>query len=204
MGWKGVSGYLIRPILSSLQHRANYYLNWLSWLIVFLGTMASPVSAALQFLRDRFPGRVITPDADTSAPALASAADFMTLTNQPWFSTCWQVPAAYILPESTSEVATALSIIKQSGIKFVVRSTGHNPNPGFSSIGAEGVLIDLARFQSREIVLHCAGRDKGSLSERAGGTTSNVKKLSGFHTDRKGGSQTVESGDLRSELPVWS
>ncbi|KAL2783765.1 6-hydroxy-D-nicotine oxidase [Aspergillus keveii] len=114
--------------------------------------MASPVSAALQFLRDRLPGRVITPDADTSAPASASAADFTTLTNQPWSSTCWQAPAAYILPESSSEVATALSILKQSGIKFVVRSTGHNPNPGFSSIGDEGVVIDLAKLQRREIV----------------------------------------------------
>ncbi|KAL3490398.1 hypothetical protein BJX62DRAFT_252037 [Aspergillus germanicus] len=115
--------------------------------------MAPPVSAAIQFLHDRLPGRVITPDADASAPASrsASGADFTTLTHQPWSSACWQAPIAYILPKTTAEVATAVSIIKQSGIKFVVRSTGHNPNPGFSSIGADGVVVDLANLQGREI-----------------------------------------------------
>ncbi|KAJ0415028.1 6-hydroxy-D-nicotine oxidase [Aspergillus carlsbadensis] len=112
--------------------------------------MASPISAAIQSLRDHLSGRVITPDPDLSASGPAS--DFTTLTNQPWSSTCWQPPAGYILPETTSDVATALSIIKESGIKFAVRSTGHNPNPGFSSIGPEGVVVDLAKLQSREII----------------------------------------------------
>lgn len=30
--------------------------------------------------------------------------------------------------------------------KFAVRSGGHSPNPGFSSIGSEGVLIELSNL----------------------------------------------------------
>lgn len=33
-------------------------------------------------------------------------------------------------------------------VKFAVRSGGHSPNPGFSSIGAQGILIDLHRLDS--------------------------------------------------------
>jgi FAD/FMN-containing dehydrogenase len=29
------------------------------------------------------------------------------------------------------------------GSKFAVRNIGHNPNPGFSSVGESGVLLDL-------------------------------------------------------------
>ncbi|KAL3461810.1 6-hydroxy-D-nicotine oxidase [Aspergillus heterothallicus] len=105
--------------------------------------MASPVSAAVQSICDALPERIVT---------AAAQPDFNALTNKPWSSTCWQAAAAYIFPEDAGEVATALKAIRQAGIKFVVRSTGHNPNPGFSSIGSDGVVIDVGKLQSRELV----------------------------------------------------
>ncbi|KAL2834783.1 6-hydroxy-D-nicotine oxidase [Aspergillus pseudoustus] len=119
--------------------------------------MTSSTSAALESLREALPGRVINPDGDASA---SGSADFTTLTNQPWSSTCWQTAAGYIFPENAAEVATALSIIKQTGIKFVVRSTGHNPNPGFSSIGPDGVVLDVGKLQSSELVDDNNGNNK--------------------------------------------
>jgi len=33
-----------------------------------------------------------------------------------------------------------------TGSRFAIRSGGHNPNVGFSSVGSEGLLIDLSRL----------------------------------------------------------
>lgn len=33
-------------------------------------------------------------------------------------------------------------------MKFAVRSGGHSPNPGWSSIGSQGILIDLSKLSS--------------------------------------------------------
>ncbi|KAL2816710.1 hypothetical protein BJX63DRAFT_419895 [Aspergillus granulosus] len=111
--------------------------------------MTPHISAAIECFRDRLPGRITTPGTDT---IVSASNDFTTLTNQPWSSTCWQTAAAYILLQNTTEVSTAVSIIKQTGIKLVVRSTGHNPNPGFSSIGSDGIVLDLGKLRSGDLI----------------------------------------------------
>lgn len=58
-------------------------------------------------------------------------------------SACW-LPAACILkPQSALDVALALRIVTTLQAAFAVRGAGHNANSGFSSIGQEGILIDL-------------------------------------------------------------
>ena len=44
-----------------------------------------------------------------------------------------------------------LKIITFSHVKFAVRSGGHNPNPGWGSIGSNGLLVDL--YQLNTLVL---------------------------------------------------
>lgn len=59
-----------------------------------------------------------------------------------------QEPYCIFMPRDTSEVATAVKIIAEYGVTFAVRSGGHSPNPGWSSVGAGGVLVDLQRLNS--------------------------------------------------------
>lgn len=48
-----------------------------------------------------------------------------------------------IKPSSTSDVSVSVKIIDYFEVKFAVRSGGHSPNPGWSSIGDEGILLDM-------------------------------------------------------------
>ncbi len=58
--------------------------------------------------------------------------------------TCW-LPAGCILRlRNAVEVALALRLVARFGATFAVRGAGHQPNVGFSSVGAHGVLLDLA------------------------------------------------------------
>jgi FAD/FMN-containing dehydrogenase len=41
-------------------------------------------------------------------------------------------------------VALALKIVTRLQSDFAVRSGGHNPSPGFSSVGQSGILLDLS------------------------------------------------------------
>ncbi|KAK8036503.1 FAD-binding domain-containing protein [Apiospora marii] len=60
--------------------------------------------------------------------------------------TCWLSPQCILQPESSLDVSRALLISTFLGSHFSVRSGGHNPNIGFSSIGSEGMLIDMAKL----------------------------------------------------------
>lgn len=60
--------------------------------------------------------------------------------------TCWLTPQCVLQPETALDVSNAILISSFLGSQFAVRSGGHNPNVGFSSIGNEGILIDLARL----------------------------------------------------------
>lgn len=51
-----------------------------------------------------------------------------------------------ILPRSTAETAKALKIVGFFKTKFSVRSGGHSPNPGWSSVNDAGILIDLQKM----------------------------------------------------------
>ncbi|KAH6674861.1 hypothetical protein B0J14DRAFT_699512 [Halenospora varia] len=60
-----------------------------------------------------------------------------------WSTTCWLPAACIVKLENTAEVALALRIVTFTNVKFAVRGAGHNSNPGFASIGEDGVLLDV-------------------------------------------------------------
>lgn len=62
--------------------------------------------------------------------------------------TCWAYPSCVIQPRKTTDVATSMQIINFYQVKFAVRSGGHSPNPGWSSVGSEGILLDLELLDS--------------------------------------------------------
>jgi FAD/FMN-containing dehydrogenase len=97
---------------------------------------------AIARLKAAFPGRVTTPDMGDAFQAEVSVA---------WSQTCWTRAAAYVRLQTAAEVANALGIVKETGTKFALRSTGHNPNAGFSSAGDTGVVLDLRNLSSREL-----------------------------------------------------
>lgn len=45
-------------------------------------------------------------------------------------------------------MSTSLRIIDFFEVKFSVRSGGHSPNPGWSSIDNQGILLDLEKLDS--------------------------------------------------------
>ena len=45
-------------------------------------------------------------------------------------------------------VSKTLRIISFYNIKFAIRSGGHSLNPGFSSVGKDGILIDMQRLNA--------------------------------------------------------
>ena len=63
-----------------------------------------------------------------------------------WSQTCWAAPTCVVLPRSSQDISRTLKIINFFQVKFAVRSGGHSPNPGWSSINNPGLLIDLQRF----------------------------------------------------------
>ncbi|EYB33398.1 hypothetical protein FG05_10609 [Fusarium graminearum] len=60
-----------------------------------------------------------------------------------WSATCHAIPSCIIKPTTTKHVSTAMKIISGLKSSFAVRSGGHSPNPGASSIDKTGVLIDM-------------------------------------------------------------
>ncbi|KAL8733402.1 MAG: hypothetical protein Q9181_003610 [Wetmoreana brouardii] len=68
-----------------------------------------------------------------------------------WSEACHAAPSCVLLPGTTAEVAKALKILNFFKTKFSVRSGGHSPNPGWSSVGEEGILIDLRRINQFSI-----------------------------------------------------
>ncbi|ROV92195.1 hypothetical protein VMCG_09279 [Cytospora schulzeri] len=86
-----------------------------------------------------------------------------------WSEACWEQPTCIIQPKAAQDVATALKIIKHFGVAFAVRSGGHSPNPGFSSITEPGILIDLSRLDEISV-----SDDKESVSIGPGQRWGNV------------------------------
>ncbi|KAL9118079.1 MAG: hypothetical protein Q9187_005380 [Circinaria calcarea] len=60
-----------------------------------------------------------------------------------WSQACWFSPSCVVFPESAQDVSKSLKIVNFFQTKFAVRSGGHSPNPGWSSMEKPGVLIDL-------------------------------------------------------------
>ncbi|CCC07600.1 hypothetical protein SMACR_08149 [Sordaria macrospora] len=74
-----------------------------------------------------------------------------------WSETCQMESRYVVLPRQAADVSKAMRVISFLGTKFAVHSGGHSPNPGSSSIGSEGILIDLQR--SRAVSLSCDRSD---------------------------------------------
>ncbi|KAM7211278.1 hypothetical protein V8F06_013335 [Rhypophila decipiens] len=71
-----------------------------------------------------------------------------TVIDANWSQTCRLRPHCIIQPRNVTDVSVSIRIISWVGAKFTVRSGGHSPNPGASSIGEDGLLIDLSRLKT--------------------------------------------------------
>ena len=58
-------------------------------------------------------------------------------------TTCWLPAACFIKIQNAVELALALKIVTVTQSKFAIRSVGYMANPGFSSVGDSGLLLDL-------------------------------------------------------------
>lgn len=87
------------------------------------------------------------------------------LLTSPRSSDCW-LPATCILKAHTSlDVALALRIATTMQATFAVRGAGHNANPGFGSIGDQGILLDLGEIN--QVILN----DDKSIASIGTGST---------------------------------
>ncbi|KAI0179261.1 hypothetical protein GGR52DRAFT_589004 [Hypoxylon sp. FL1284] len=71
-----------------------------------------------------------------------------TLVEINWSETCYAEPHCIVQPENSNSVSTILQIIRYYMVKFAIRSGGHSPNPGWSSIGGQGILLDMGKLNS--------------------------------------------------------
>ncbi|KAH8901332.1 FAD-binding domain-containing protein [Thozetella sp. PMI_491] len=71
-----------------------------------------------------------------------------TVVDENWSQTCIFEPFCIIQPKNAEEVSIVLRIINFFRLKFSIRSGGHSPNPGWSSVGEHGILLDLGRLNS--------------------------------------------------------
>ncbi|TVY40960.1 Bifunctional solanapyrone synthase [Lachnellula cervina] len=92
-----------------------------------------------------------------------------TLVDENWSQVVISEPYCILQPSNTNDVSNAVKIISYFQVKFAVRSGGHSPNPGFSSIGQGGVLLDLQKLD--QIVL---SSDKSVASLGPGGRWGDV------------------------------
>ncbi|KAI0103466.1 FAD-binding domain-containing protein [Daldinia grandis] len=71
-----------------------------------------------------------------------------TVVNENWSQTCIYQPHCIVQPTEAHHVSTLFKIISFFEVKFATRSGGHSPNPGWASIGSEGILLDMSRMNS--------------------------------------------------------
>ncbi|KAK8036139.1 FAD-binding domain-containing protein [Apiospora rasikravindrae] len=55
-------------------------------------------------------------------------------------------PHCVVAPTSVHAVSVTIKVLAFFQVKFAVRSGGHSPNPGFSSVGDSGILLDLSKL----------------------------------------------------------
>ncbi|TGJ86891.1 hypothetical protein E0Z10_g1856 [Xylaria hypoxylon] len=78
-------------------------------------------------------------------------------------STCWLDAACIVSPANATQVARVLSILNQLDTMFSIRSGGHKQNPGYGSIGENGVLVSTANINGLSL-----STDKTSIKVGAG------------------------------------
>jgi FAD/FMN-containing dehydrogenase len=94
------------------------------------------------------------------------------------------MPAAcFFRPQNSLEVALALRIVTTLQATFAVRSGGHNANPGFSSVGQQGIVLDLGALNQLTF-----NGDKSTVSFGPGNTWDKVYgAVGGFNLTVAGG-----------------
>ncbi|KAL3264517.1 hypothetical protein ABHI18_000732 [Aspergillus niger] len=121
-------------------------------------------AAALDQLRSIFP------DDSTDKVVINESADkYQAAVTCPWSQTCWTSAAAYVYLSTVQELTKALAIVQETGTKFAVRTTGHNPNAGFSSAGEAAVVLDIRQLRSKELL-----SDQGTARFGSGNTWGEV------------------------------
>ncbi|KAE8381334.1 hypothetical protein BDV26DRAFT_278900 [Aspergillus bertholletiae] len=87
--------------------------------------------------------------------------------------------AGYIYLSNIAELKEALAIVKKTGSKFAVRTTGHNPNSGFSSADMTAVPLEEQKLSA------IGGRDQqvGLGGFLLGGGMGALPNLYGLGTD---------------------
>jgi FAD/FMN-containing dehydrogenase len=81
------------------------------------------------------------------------------LIDEAWSQNCRLNASCVVTPDSAHEVSRLLQILSILDTKFAIRSSGHNTNPGFSSIGHNGVLIALEKLNTISI-----SADRGTVT----------------------------------------
>ncbi|KAI1113087.1 hypothetical protein F5Y14DRAFT_229472 [Nemania sp. NC0429] len=69
-----------------------------------------------------------------------------TVVLENWSQTCIAEPGCIVQPHASSDVSKLMRMISFFNVKFAVRSGGHSPNPGWSSISSGGVLVDMQKM----------------------------------------------------------
>ena len=99
--------------------------------------MASSTTTALDHLRATFPEKMVIPD---------SGSKYETAVTRPWSQIYWTPAATYVYLSNVQELTVALEIVKKTGSKFAIRTTGHNPNVGLSSADQTAIVLDISQF----------------------------------------------------------
>ncbi|KAI1466784.1 FAD-binding domain-containing protein [Daldinia caldariorum] len=92
-----------------------------------------------------------------------------TVVHENWSQACVASPYCIIQPANAADVSKALKIFRHFDINFAVRSGGHSPNPGASSIDANGILLDLQHMNAISL-----SQDKSIASLGPGGRWGDV------------------------------
>lgn len=75
-------------------------------------------------------------------------------------------------PQNTGEVAAVLGTLIELGVKFAIRSTGHNPTINASGVDGSGIVIDMRDIKA--LSLDDDGDGDGTLRAGGGSTWGDV------------------------------
>jgi hypothetical protein len=122
----------------------------------------------------------------------SKSPNYSTEQNEPWYvsfikfsfvvliyhrsSLCHLPASCFIKPQNSLEVALALKIITTFQAIFATRGAGHNPNPGFSSMGQDGIVLDLGSINRLTF-----NEDKSTVSFGPGSQWDQVYEAVGQH-----------------------
>ncbi|KAJ5769069.1 hypothetical protein N7520_003628 [Penicillium odoratum] len=116
-----------------------------------------------------------------------SSSYYDPLIDEAWSQNCRLNASCVITPTSAQEVSTLLQILEILDTKFSIRSGGHNINPGFSSIGRQGVLVALEKLDTLSL-----SADLGTVTIGPGNQWGTVYEyLQGYNLSTLGGLEVV-------------